>query len=155
MASLSEKSNGRAILGIRPTTVNRYLTAAVMLIGNKTPTGKIMRASSIVSTVLSVALVAGVAGCGKRDEAMGPAQKAGQAVDNAGDKVARDIQDKLDRANAAARQVADSASQTKDKIADATADAAADASKGLDKATEEVGKKVERAGEKIQEASKK
>lgn len=114
-----------------------------------------MRTSSIISAVLAAALVAGVAGCGKRDEAMGPAQKAGQAVDNAGNKVARDIQDKLDRANAAAQQVADSAAQTKDKIADATSDAAADASKGLNQATAEVGKKVERAGEKIQEAAKK
>jgi uncharacterized membrane protein len=110
-----------------------------------------MRTSSMCSALLAVALVAGVAGCGKRDEAIGPAQKAGQAIDNAGDKVARDLHDKLDRANQAAKKVTDSAEQAKDKIAEATADAG----KGLDKATEEVGKKVERAGEKIQEAAKK
>jgi hypothetical protein len=110
-----------------------------------------MKVTSILTAVMALALVAGVAGCSKRDEAMGPAQKAGQAVDNAGDKVARDLHDKLDRANQAAQSVADQAEATKTKIAEATADA----SKGLDKATEEVGKKVERAGEKIQEAAKK
>ena len=113
-----------------------------------------MKASSMVSGLLALALAGGVAGCGKRDEAMGPAQKAGQKIDNAGDQVARDLHDKLDRANQAAQQVADSAAQTKDQIAAATAEATADASKGLDKATEEVGKKVERAGEKIQESAK-
>jgi hypothetical protein len=34
------KSNGRAIVSIRATTVNRNLTAAVMLVGNKTPQEK-------------------------------------------------------------------------------------------------------------------
>jgi F0F1-type ATP synthase membrane subunit b/b' len=110
-----------------------------------------MKSTSIVAALLAVALVGGVAGCTKRDEPIGPAQKAGQAIDNAGDKFAREVHDKLDRANEAARQVADSAEQTKGKIAEATADAG----KGLEKATEEVGKKVERAGEKIQEAAKK
>jgi uncharacterized membrane protein len=110
-----------------------------------------MKATSIVTALLAVALAGGIAGCSKREEAMGPAQKAGMAVDNAGEKVARELHDKLDRANEAAQQAADSAAQTKDKIAEATAEA----SKGLEKATEEVGKKVERAGEKIQEAAKK
>ncbi len=110
-----------------------------------------MRTNSICGALLAVALVAGAAGCNKRDEAIGPAQKAGQAIDSAGDKVARDLHDKLDRANDAAKKVADSAAETKGRIAEATADAG----RGLDKATEEVGKKVERAGEKIQEAAKK
>ena len=114
-----------------------------------------MKATSIFSAMLAVALVLGAAGCTKRDEAMGPVQKAGQAVDNAGDKVARDLQDKLDRAKQAGQQVANSAAETRNKIEQATADATSDASKGLNKATEAVGKKVERAGEKIQEASKK
>lgn len=114
-----------------------------------------MKATSILTPILALALAAGVAGCSKRDEAMGPAQKAGQAVDNAGNQVARDVQDKIDRANQAAQSVADSAEQTKNKIAEATQEATQDASKGLNKATEEVGKKVERAGEKIQEAAKK
>lgn len=110
-----------------------------------------MKATSILSALMALTLAAGVAGCSKRDEAMGPAQKAGQAVDNAGDKVARELHDKLDRANQAAQSVAEKAEATKVQIEAATADA----SKGLDKATEEVGKKVERAGEKIQEAAKK
>ncbi len=110
-----------------------------------------MKTTSILSAMLAVLLATGAAGCTKRDEAMGPVQKAGQAVDNAGDKVAQDLHDKLDRAKQAGQQVADSAAETKNKIEQATADA----SQGLNKATEEVGKKVERAGEKIQEASKK
>jgi methyl-accepting chemotaxis protein len=114
-----------------------------------------MKATSIMGALLVLALAGGAGGCSKRDEAMGPAQKAGQQLDNAGDKVAREVHDKLDRANQAAQQAANSAEQTKDKIAEATAEAAADASKGLNKATEEVGKKVERAGEKIQESAKK
>jgi hypothetical protein len=114
-----------------------------------------MKAVSIWNALLAVALVAGVAGCNKRDEAMGPAQKAGAAVDNAGAKVAGEMQDKLDRARQAGQDVANSAEATRSKIEEATASAAADASKGLNKATEEVGKKVERAGEKIQEAAKK
>ncbi len=114
-----------------------------------------MKATSILMPLFALALVAGVSGCSKRDEAMGPAQKAGQAVDNAGDKVARDLHDKLDRANQAAQSVAEQAEATKTKITEATQEATQDASKGLDKATEEVGKKVERAGEKIQESAKK
>jgi hypothetical protein len=110
-----------------------------------------MKATSILTALMALALVAGVTGCHKRDEAMGPAQQAGQAVDNAGDKVARELHDKLDRANEAAQSMAAKAEATKSQIEAATADA----SKGLDKATEEVGKKVERAGEKIQEAAKK
>ncbi len=113
-----------------------------------------MKASSVLSGLMALALAGGAAGCSKHEEGMGPAQKAGQKLDNAGDQVARGVQDKLDRANAAAQQVASSAEQTKENIAAATAEAASDASKGLNKATEEVGKKVERAGEKIQESAK-
>ncbi|MDQ2988703.1 MAG: hypothetical protein M3R60_06335 [Pseudomonadota bacterium] len=108
-----------------------------------------------ISILAAIALVAGLSGCTKKDETMGPAQKAGAAVDAAGDKVANELHDKIDRANAAAKQVADSAAQTRENIQKQTEDAAADASRGLDKATEEVGKKVERAGEKIQESAKK
>jgi F0F1-type ATP synthase membrane subunit b/b' len=110
-----------------------------------------MKTTSISAVLVAVAVLAGLAGCGKREEGMGPAQKAGQAVDNAGDKVARELHDKLDKANQAAQDAAKAAENTKDKIAEATEDA----SKGLNTATEEVGKKVERAGEKIQEAARK
>lgn len=110
-----------------------------------------MKSTSLITAALMVGALAGLAGCKKSDEAMGPAQKAGQAVDQAGEKVARDLHAGIDKANDAARQVAKSAEDTTAKINEATEDA----SKGLNKATEEVGKKIERAGEKIQESAKK
>ena len=109
-----------------------------------------MKASSLLAAWLAVALAAGLTACKPRDETMGPAQKAGQAVDNAGDKVARELHDKLGQANLAAQQALTSAEQARVKIAAATEEA----SKSVDKASEEVGKKVERAGEKIQESAK-
>jgi methyl-accepting chemotaxis protein len=109
-----------------------------------------MKATPILSGVLVLAMLLGVAACTKRDETMGPAQKAGKAVDNAGEKVARELHDQLDKADQAAKDVARSAQETSDRINEATEDAG----KGLNKATEEVGKKVERAGEKIQEAAR-
>jgi hypothetical protein len=112
-----------------------------------------MRITLVLSAMLMAATLAGISGCSKRDEAMGPAQKAGKAVDaavdNTGDKVAAELHDKIDRANRVAQDLAKSAQATSDKIDEATGDA----SNGLHKATEEVGKKVERAGEKIQEAA--
>jgi hypothetical protein len=113
-----------------------------------------MTLTNIAAATLMLAVL-GLAGCSKHEDGMGPAQKAGQAVDNAGDKVARGLQEKLDKANLAARQVGDSAQQTKDRIAEATQDATKEASAGLNAATEKVGKKVEQAGEKIQESAKK
>lgn len=114
-----------------------------------------MKHISRTALLVAMAAAATLGACGKRDDGMGPAQKAGQAVDNAGDKVARELQDKLDKANAAAAQATESARQTQANIAAATADAAQDASKGLDAATEKVGQKIERAGEKIQESARK
>jgi hypothetical protein len=109
-----------------------------------------MRQGTICKAVLLVALVAALGACKKKEE-MGPAQKAGAAIDNAGDQIAKDIHAKLDKADQAAKDMAEAAKATGDKIKDATEDA----SKGLDKATEEVGKKVEKAGEKIQDAARK
>lgn len=102
-----------------------------------------------ISTVAALLVLAALAGCNRHDDAMGPAQKAGKAVDDAGAQVAGKLQAQLDKANEAAQQVTRSAEETKEKIKDATEDA----SRSLDKATEEVGKKVERAGEKIQDAA--
>ncbi len=110
-----------------------------------------MRQGTMCKAVMMVALVAALGACKKQEEEMGPAQKAGAAIDNAGDKVAKEIHDKLDKADQAAKDMAEAAKATGDKIKDATEDA----SKGLDKATEEVGKKVESAGEKIQDAARK
>lgn len=108
-----------------------------------------MKPTSMFSALLALALLAGAAGCSRRDNAMGPAQQAGKAVDDAGARVAQKLHEPIDKAQQAAEQVAQSADQARDKIRDATEDA----SRGLDKATEEVGKKVERAGEKIQQAA--
>jgi hypothetical protein len=94
--------------------------------------------------------LAALTACRGQHEEMGPAQKAGKAVDDAGAKAAARLHEPIDKANEAAQAVADSAQQAREKIQDATEDAR----EGLGKATEEVGRKVERAGVKIQEAAK-
>ncbi len=105
-----------------------------------------MKQTAIVMMVLALAAV----GCHKKDDGMGPAQSAGKAVDDAGEKVAAKLHQPIDKANEAAQALAQSADKARDQIKDATDDAR----QGLDKATEEVGKKVEKAGEKIQGAAK-
>lgn len=108
-----------------------------------------MNTTFLTRTMLTLAIVAGVAGCTPREETMGPAQKAGAAIDNAGDEVARKLQEKLDKAEEAGEKVAEAARSTGDKIEDATSDA----SRGLEEATKKAGKKVEQVGEKIQDAA--
>jgi hypothetical protein len=103
----------------------------------------------MLNALMVLAVLAGAAACSKHDEAMGPAQKAGKAVDDVGAQVAGTLHAQLDKAHEAAQQVEKSADDTRDKIDAATEDA----SRGLDAATEQVGKKVERAGEKIQDAA--
>ena len=49
-----------------------------------------MKVSTILNAALVLCLLAGVSACTKRDESMGPAQKAGQAVDNAGHTAGRE-----------------------------------------------------------------
>lgn len=97
------------------------------------------------SAMLAMALLAAaLAGCNQSSsDSMGPAERAGKAVDTAGAKVSDAVQQQVVKADAAARQA-------KEKVKDATAEA----SHNLDRATEQVGKKVERAGEKIQEAAR-
>jgi predicted small secreted protein len=91
-----------------------------------------------------IALAAALAGCNQSSsDSIGPAERAGKAVDAAGAKVTDAVQQQVVKADAAARQA-------KEKVKDATAQA----SHNLDRATEQVGKKVERAGEKIQEAAR-
>jgi F0F1-type ATP synthase membrane subunit b/b' len=109
-----------------------------------------MNTTSVARAMLAIAIVAGASACTPREDAVGPAQKAGQAIDNAGDEVARKIQDKLDKAEQAGEKAADAARATGDKLKDATGDA----SRGLEEATRNAGKKVEQAGEKIQDAAK-
>ncbi len=110
-----------------------------------------MKITPILSAALVLALLSGLSACKKPEEAVGPAQKAGAAIDDAGAKVAAKLHEPIDKARQVGQQVQDAANETSDKIKEATDDAG----KGIDKATEEVGKKVERAGEKIQESVKK
>jgi hypothetical protein len=103
------------------------------------------------TTMIAALLVLGLAaGCDRHEDGMGPAQKAGKAVDDAGAQAAARLHEPLDKAHQAAQAVANSADQARARIEDATEDARA----GLGKATAEVGKKVEKAGEKIQDAAK-
>lgn len=108
-----------------------------------------MNNRSLCRAMLALAILAGAAACTPREDTMGPAQKAGAAIDNAGDEVARKVQEKLDKAEEAGEKMADAARSTGDKIEDATSDA----SRGLEEATKNAGKKVERVGEKIQDAA--
>lgn len=87
-------------------------------------------------------LLAALAGCSREEEAMGPAQRAGKALDDAGAKVTHQVDKELAKADRAAEEA-------RDKIEDATKDAR----NGLEKATEKVGEKVEDAGEKIQDVA--
>jgi len=99
--------------------------------------------SDMKTTMLGTLLVLAVlAGCSRDEDAIGPAQRAGKALDEAGTKVSRQMQEELAKADRAA-------AEAREKIKDATRDAKG----GLKRATEEVGKKVEDAGEKIQDAA--
>ena len=113
----------------------------------------------VVNAAVLVVMLAAFAACKKSDDGIGPAQKAGAAVDAVGEKVASDLHAGIDKANEAAKQAAKSAEETTAKINEQTVgkvnEAARDASQGLSNATEAVGKKVERAGEKIQESARK
>jgi len=89
---------------------------------------------------LAIALLAG---CNQQqDTGVGPAQQAGKAIDDAGARVAGKVHEQVQKADVAA-------AQARDNVKEATADA----SRNLDKATAAVGKKVEQAGEKLQEAA--
>lgn len=94
--------------------------------------------ASMVGTLLALAVLAG---CGREEHDMGPAQQVGKALDDAGATVSDKVEDelaKVDRATDEARE----------KVKDATRDA----SRGLDHVTDEIGKHVERAGEKLQDS---
>lgn len=93
--------------------------------------------TSMLGTLL---LLAALAGCSRDEEAMGPAQRAGKALDDAGAKLTRQVDNELAKVDRATEEA-------RDKVGDA----ARDAKGGLKRATEEVGKKVEDAGEKIQD----
>ncbi|QNA90261.1 glycosyltransferase family 1 protein [Massilia sp. Dwa41.01b] len=120
-----------------------------------------MKTTTLFGVPLLVALACGLAaGCAREDESMGPAQKAGKVVDEAGQKVAGELRAPLDKADEAARQAVERADAARERLAERTEaarakihDATAEAERGLEKATGKVGEKVERAGEKMQEAA--
>ena len=113
-------------------------------------------------TMLGALLVLALAGCSPRDENdAGPAQKAGKAIDDAGDNVARELRAPLEKPDEAARRVAERADEARDRLAERTEearekikDATDEAGRGLQKAGTVVGEKVERAGEKMQESAR-
>jgi hypothetical protein len=109
-----------------------------------------MLTTTIRNGALLLALLAGVAACSKQGETMGPAQKAGAAIDKTGEQIAAELHKPIDKANEAGQKVNEAARATRAEIEEATNDA----SRGIDKATEQVGQKVERVGEKIQESAK-
>ena len=111
--------------------------------------------------VLGALLVLAIAGCTGNDEAIGPAQKAGKAVDEAGNRVARTLRAPIDKADEAAQQARQRAEEARRQLAARTEaarekieDATEEAGRGLEKATDKVGEKVERAGERMQGASR-
>ena len=108
-----------------------------------------MRTTTILMTALVAA--AALAGCQPKQDpgTPGPAQQAGKAVDEAGAKVARTLHAPIDKAEEAKRKMAEAGEQARKDIAEATEDART----GLNDATKEVGKKVERVGEKMQNSA--
>jgi predicted small secreted protein len=99
-----------------------------------------MKRISIVFLVLAAML----AGCNQPSgDGVGPAQKAGKAVDDAGARVTSAVQQQVVKADEAAERAREKAKE-----------AAAVASRNLDRATAKVGEKVEQAGEKMQEAAR-
>ncbi len=109
-----------------------------------------MKSTLFSNGAIVLALLAGLSACTKPGEPVGPAQKAGAAIDKTGDQIAAELHKPIDKAHEAGQKINDAALAAKDELEKATNDA----SRGIDKATEEVGKKVERAGEKIQESAK-
>ncbi|WP_426103389.1 hypothetical protein [Massilia sp. TSP1-1-2] len=109
-----------------------------------------MNTTIFTRSAVALAMLAALGACTKPGEPVGPAQKAGAALDKTGDQIAAELHKPIDKANEAQKAMKDAAQQTRSNIEEATADA----SRGIDKATVEVGKKVEQAGEKIQEAGK-
>jgi methyl-accepting chemotaxis protein len=109
-----------------------------------------MKTTSIISMTVLLAAMVGSTACTPRDEQVGPAQKAGAAIDNAGQKVAEELHESLDKARDAGQQVTDGAKRAEERMQEATEDA----SEGARKTTEKVGEKVEEAGERIKDAAR-
>ena len=128
---------------------------------------KNLKTLSIPSILLAVAVLA--AGCHKTDNTdtngMGPAQTAGKAVDDAGANAAQATHDAAVRTDAAAERAGDkmdaAAERAGDKMDAAAARTDADAhqagqdiKQGVSNATDAAGRGLEKAGQKMQDASK-
>jgi uncharacterized protein YjbJ (UPF0337 family) len=95
-------------------------------------------------SVSAILLATLLAGCNpSSDDGMGPAQKAGKVVDDAGAKVQGAVQQQVVKADEAAERAREKAKE-----------ATAEARQNLDRATAKVGEKVEKAGEKMQDAAR-
>lgn len=120
---------------------------------------------AIISGIMLAAAVLAT-GCKKADnDAMGPAQEAGKALDDAGAKVANETREGVERADQAAERAGANMERAADRaeanleqagaqVRQESREAAHDVKQGVSNATNATGKAVERAGEKIQDASK-
>jgi hypothetical protein len=107
-------------------------------------------AAGLLAGLLSIALLAG---CKPQADGAGPAEQAGKAIDDAGARVAGQVREQVDKADAAAAQAREQAREATAQAREQAREATAQASRNLDKATDAVGRKVEQAGEKIQQAA--
>jgi|AraplaDrversion2_2_1032049.scaffolds.fasta_scaffold02020_10 uncharacterized protein YjbJ (UPF0337 family) len=100
-----------------------------------------MKRTSTSAILLAILL----AGCNQSTsgDGMGPAQKAGKVVDDAGARVQSAVQQQVVKADEAAERAREKAKE-----------ATEEARQNLDRATAKVGEKVEKAGEKMQEAAR-
>lgn len=101
--------------------------------------------------LLAALLALGLIGCNQDSDSMGPAQKAGAAIDSVGERAADQVQDSLRKADQAAADMREKAKATGAEVKERAEDAARDADRGLSQVTDKVGRAVEQTGEKIQE----
>ena len=93
--------------------------------------------TTVWGTLLALAMLAG---CSRDDGAVGPAQRAGRALDAAGVNVSRQMEGELAKADRAT-------DNARARIKDATKDGRS----GLKRAGGDLGKRLEDAGEKIRD----
>jgi hypothetical protein len=111
-----------------------------------------MKATTAMRLVLLIAVATGAVACKRREPQVAPAPASATTLpaDSSGTRVGDALREKIDRAEQASRDVAKAAHETREKIDEATAEGR----KELSETGVEVGKKVERAGEKIEQAAR-
>ena len=113
--------------------------------------GNIMKATKHLMTMCAAGMmVVALAACQKKDDmsTKGPAETAGAQIDATAAKAEADIKAAAANADAKMSQAAADTNAKMDQVG-------ADASAKMNEAADAVGKKVERAGEKMQESAKK